>query len=96
MGIQSIVLWAYRRVDLALNTMSLPCPRRGERRSLLIFCKDTNPIDYATVYIQYTHTHTHTHVVVRITGKRVNAVDATENDEQQVVFIANVSISRVI
>ena len=40
MGIQSIVLSLIGLVNLALNTMSLPCLRRGERRRwLLVFSR---------------------------------------------------------
>lgn len=40
MGIQSIVLSLIALVNLALNTMSLPCLRRGERRRcLLVFSR---------------------------------------------------------
>ena len=71
----------YRPVDLALNTMSLPCPRRGEA--------EKQPSNLSQIRILSTvppcvctHTHTNTRRVVRTTRKRVNAVDAAENDEQ--------------
>lgn len=52
MGIQSIVLSLIARVNLALNTMSLPCLRRGERRRwLLVFSRYQSYRPYLCTYL---------------------------------------------
>lgn len=52
MGIQSIVLSLIGLVNLALNTMSLPCLRRGERRRwLLVFSRYQSYRIHTPLYI---------------------------------------------
>lgn len=76
MGIQSIVLSLIGLVNLALNTMSLPCLRRGERRRwLLVFSR------YQSYRI---HTPLYIPLSLSLSGNRSAKMSTFSNDSSKI------------